>query len=125
MEAATAAPHQKAASTEVPQYLMALEKANQVRLARAELKDAIAKGAVQAAAVVRMPPREATRMSVAELLTSQRQWGSTRARRFLVPFRISENQMLGALTKRQRRIVAAELERRSASGARTAAAGVS
>lgn len=122
MEAATAAPHTTTASTEVPQHLRALERANKVRLARAELKRAIARGDMEAAEVIRGCPWEVSSMSVAELLTSQRRWGRTRARRFLMPLRISESKQLGALTDRQRRLVARELAKCSgrSSGAASA-----
>lgn len=103
------------ASTEVPQHLRALERANKVRLARAELKRAIARGDMEAAEVIRDCPSEVTSMSVAELLTSQRRWGRTRSRKFLMPLLIGENKQLGTLTDRQRSILAKELEQRSAS----------
>lgn len=106
------------ASTEVPQHLRALERANEVRLARAELKRAIARGDTEAAEVIRGCPWEVTSMSVAELLSSQRRWGRTRARKFLMPLRIGENKQLGALTDRQRRIVAGELAKRSPGASR-------
>ena len=53
MAAATAAPQSTIALTEAPQHLKALARANKVRLARAELKRAIARGDTDAADVVR------------------------------------------------------------------------
>jgi hypothetical protein len=94
--------------------MRALERANMVRLARAELKRAIAKGDVEAAEVVRDCPWETESMTIAELLTSQRRWGRTRARKFLVPLSLNENKQLGTLTQRQRRVLADELANRSA-----------
>ena len=114
MQTATAVSQRTIASTEVPQHLRALERANKVRLARAELKRAIARGDTDAAEVVRGCPLEVTSMSVSELLMSQRRWGRTRALKFLTPLRIGENKQLGALTDRQRRLVAGELAKRSA-----------
>jgi len=61
-------------------------------------------------------------MSIAELLTSQRRWGRTRARKFLMPLMISEAKQLGALTERQRHLVARELAKRPASGSSEASA---
>lgn len=95
--------------------MRALERANLVRLARAELKRAIARGDVKAADVVRECPWETESMTIAELLTSQRRWGRTRARKFLMPLALNENKPLGTLTSRQRRILASELARRSSS----------
>jgi len=85
-----------------------------VRLARAELKRAIARGDMDAAEVVRSCPWETESMTIAELLTSQRRWGRTRARKFLMPLALNENKQLGTLTERQRRMLAQELATRSA-----------
>jgi hypothetical protein len=115
VEAATTAPATTiAASVEAPQHMKALERANMVRLARAELKRAIARGDRDAAEVVRDCPWETESMTIAELLTSQRRWGRTRARKFLVPLSLNENKQLGTLTERQRRLLAGELANRSA-----------
>lgn len=120
MTAATAAQKTKVASPEVPQHLRALQRANKVRLARAEMKRAIARGERDVSDVICRCPWEATSMSVAELLTSQRRWGRTRARKFLIPLRIAENKELEALTERQRRLVMAELAKRSPNSANAA-----
>ncbi len=114
VEAASMAPATTIASVEAPQHMRALERANMVRLARAELKRAIARGDKDAAEVVRDCPWETESMTIAELLTSQRRWGRTRARKFLVPLSLNENKQLGTLTARQRRLLAAELANRSA-----------
>ena len=94
----------------VPQRLRALERANAVRLARAELKRRIAEGEASAADVILEPPNEALSWAVGELLMSQRRWGTTRCRKFLGRYQISETKSLGALTERQRRLLADELE---------------
>lgn len=115
MEAAsTAPPSTIATSAEAPQHMRALERANMVRLARAELKRAIARGDMDAAEVVRDCPWETESMTIAELLTSQRRWGRTRARKFLMPLSLNENKQLGTLTSRQRRLLATELASRGA-----------
>jgi len=106
---------------ETPQHMRALERANSVRLARAELKRAIARGDREAAEVVEESPWETESMTIAELLTSQRRWGQTRARKFLMPLSLNENKQLGTLTSRQRRLLAAELAARG--GGRAALAG--
>src|SRR5690242_735617 len=89
--------------------MRALERANMVRLARAELKRAIARGDVDAAEVVRDCPWETESMTLAELLTSQRRWGRTRARKFLQGLGLNENKRLGTLTARQRSLLASAL----------------
>ena len=99
---------------EPPQHMRALERANLVRLARAELKRAIARGDADPSEIVRDCPWETESMTLAELLTSQRRWGRTRARKFLMPLSLSENKQLGTLTERQRRLLSAELAARAA-----------
>jgi hypothetical protein len=96
-----------------PQRLRALERANQVRLARADLKRKIAEGAVPAASIILDAPWEASSWSVGELLMSQRRWGSTRCQKFLRSLEISENKQIGSLTERQRLVLANQLEARS------------
>src|ERR1700749_3054145 len=100
-------------SIEAPQHMRALERANTVRLARAELKRAIARGDRDAAEVVRDCPWETESMTIAELLTSQRRWGRTRARKFLMPLSLNENKQLGSLTSRQRSLLSTELASRT------------
>ena len=97
-----------------PQHMQALARANRVRLARAELKRSIARGDVDAADVVRECPWETESMTLAELLTSQRRWGRTRARKFLLGVALNENKRLGTLTPRQRALLAAALGEKGA-----------
>ena len=92
-----------------PQHMRALERANQVRLARAELKRRIADGKVDAADVILECPWEAESMAVADLLMSQRRWGHTRCRKFLAQIPMSEKKPVGSMTERQRRALAAML----------------
>ena len=120
MEAASTAPATTTASMGAPQHMQALERANLVRLARAELKRAIARGDRDPSQVVQECPWETESMTIAELLTSQRRWGRTRARKFLVPLSLSENKRLGTLTARQRRLLSTELAARSREASRSA-----
>jgi hypothetical protein len=92
-----------------PQYMRALERANQVRLARAELKRRVAIGEVDVAEVILDCPWEAESMAVADLLMSQRRWGQTRCRKFLSQIPMSESKRIGSMTERQRRTLAAML----------------
>lgn len=92
-----------------PQHMQALQRANQVRLARAELKRQIANGELSAADVVRAAPSEVETMVVAELLMSQRRWGHTRARRFLAGIPMAETKTIGSMTLRQRDTLATML----------------
>lgn len=103
-----------AASTAVParlpQHMRALAHANQIRLARAALKREINAGEATAADVVRTCPSEVESMTVSELLRSQRRWGRTRVRKFLIPLAVNENRELGRLTVRQRDELARRLD---------------
>jgi hypothetical protein len=98
--------------TRQPQRLRALERANEIRLARAELKRRIAGGAISAAEIILDPPCAAISWEISELLMSQRRWGSSRCRKFLVRNQISETKPVGALTDRQRRLLADQLSLR-------------
>lgn len=92
-----------------PQHMRALERANQVRLARAELKRRVAGGEIGVAEVILECPWEAESMAVADLLMSQRRWGQTRCRKFLAQLPMSEQKTVGSMTERQRRTLAAML----------------
>jgi hypothetical protein len=92
--------------------MQALARANRVRLARAELKRSIARGDLDAADVIKDCPWETESMTLAELLTSQRRWGRTRARKFLLGLALNENKRLGTLTSRQRMLLSTELATR-------------
>ena len=98
-----------AAITLEPQRMRALERANEVRLARAQLKRQIADGLTTAARVIQDLPPEAANWSVRELLMSQRRWGSIRSRKLLAELQIGELRPIGALTERQRGLLAKEL----------------
>jgi hypothetical protein len=97
-----------------PQHMQALARANRVRLARAELKRSIARGDLDVSSVVEDCPWETESMTLAELLTSQRRWGRTRARKFLLGVALNENKRLGTLTPRQRVLLSSALSRKGA-----------
>lgn len=94
-----------------PQHLRALERANQVRLARAALKRSIAKGEVSVADVIEESPWETETMTLAELLRSQPRWGRTRTRKLLASLSLSENKRVESLTDRQRALLVSRLPR--------------
>jgi hypothetical protein len=85
-----------------PQHLRALEQANRVRLARAELKRRVALEQTSVVEVIRTCPWQAESMSISDLLMSQRRWGRARCRRLLVTLGIPENKQIGTFTERQR-----------------------
>jgi hypothetical protein len=96
-----------------PQHLRALEYANRVRLARAELKRRVASQEVDPVEIILDCPPEAEGMSISDLLMSQRRWGRARCRRLLVSLGIPENKQLGTFTQRQRGALATLLASRT------------
>jgi hypothetical protein len=97
------------ATVPAPQHMRALQQANRVRLARAELKRQVTDGETSVADVVLESPWEAESMAIADLLMSQHRWGRTRCRRFLASIPMSETKTVGSMTERQRRALAARL----------------
>jgi hypothetical protein len=89
--------------------MRALERANEVRIARAELKRRVAFGKIDVAEVILYCPSEADSMTVGDLLVSQRRWGQTRCRKLLAQVPISETKTVGSMTDRQRHALAAML----------------
>lgn len=91
------------------QNMRALEQANKIRLARAEIKRRIAKGDVEVAEILLEPADEIAGMEISELLTSQKRWGTTRCTKFMDSVGLSESKTIRSLTERQRSAVAAVL----------------
>jgi len=104
--------------------MRALERANQVRLARAELKRRVAMNQVAVSEVIMDCPWEAESMAIGDLLMSQRRWGQTRCRKFLAQVPMSEKKTIASMTDRQRRTLAAMLAAPQRSRAFAAAGGV-
>ncbi|HWI22627.1 MAG TPA: hypothetical protein VNT22_08445 [Baekduia sp.] len=93
-----------------PQHMRALARANEVRLARAELKRRVNYGEISAASVILECPMEAESMPIGDLLGSQRRWGTTRCRKFLQSFHMLETKTVGSMTDRQRHELARSLD---------------
>jgi hypothetical protein len=85
------------------QNMLALERANEIRLARSEVKHKIAEGRMTVAEALGEECCQS--MTVGALLCCQHRWGRARMLRFLsrlmVP--IGEARRVDALTERQRR----------------------
>ena len=98
-----------------PQHEQALEKANRVKKARADVKRDLrtlptdeARGV--AAAVIEDPNELLVTMPVDSLLVAIRRWGREHAVRLLVRAMVSPvNRPIGALTERQRDVLTAAL----------------
>lgn len=96
-------------SPTLEQSNQALQRANEVRLARADLKHRIARGELFAASVILRPPAEARTWPIGQLVMCQRRWGETRMRNLLARLEIPERKAAGALTERQRHKLARAL----------------
>jgi hypothetical protein len=91
------------------QRQQALARANRIRQTRAKLKRRIADGEVSAADAILFHQRDVDGMRVADVLTSQPHWGDMRCRRVLTAMRLHERKTIGAMTDRQRLVLAARL----------------
>ena len=93
-----------------PQRIEALERANAVRFARADVKRRVTAGEVHVMHAV-LDPAVAT-MTIYDLLRSQRGWGHKKTAWLLSQSGLSESRPCGALTRRQRQLLRHELGRR-------------
>ena len=89
----------------------ALERANEVRSARAVLKTQIKRGLVLAVEVLRSPPEYTAKMKVVDLLLAMPKTGEVKATKVLDRCGISTSRTIGGLTERQRRELAGYIER--------------
>ena len=87
----------------VPQHLAALERANEIRFARAQVKRDVKAGSVPVAEALELECCET--MPLGELLRAQRSWGPGRVRRLLQRVPVSETKRVGTLTGRQRDMI--------------------
>jgi hypothetical protein len=92
-----------------PQFMRALEEANRIRLARADIKRGLAakpdhrSSLLAAAELLEQPPEVLHSMRIVDLLKACRRIGPLEARKLLVRVPVSEWRPVGALTDRQRR----------------------
>lgn len=97
----------------VPQHIVALSKANEIRIGRATLKRRIASGEVSLASLLDSRgeiSKEAVNMTILELLCAQHQWGRCRALKLLAPLAIREQRRVGTLVGRERDALVSALE---------------
>lgn len=93
--------------------LAALERANEIRVARARLKRAIGAGGIDAIATLRQPPDFAAGMRVRDLLQAIPTVGEVKAKRLMNRAAVAYSKTLGGLTGRQRGALVALLEART------------
>jgi hypothetical protein len=94
------------------QHMVALERANRIRLARAAVKRKVYAGDIDLADLIR-PDAEISEClrsaPIGTFLTYQRRWGGERARKLLASIGIGWGRRLDALTDRERRVLTARL----------------
>ena len=84
------------------QRLRALEQANEVRTARAELKKELASGKIELAQILAQPPACARTARVRDLLLVLPKIGSVKAGQILARCGIAHSKTLAGLSERQR-----------------------
>ena len=82
--------------------MIALERANEVRSARAKLKQQLRQGKVRIDEVLATPPEQVATAKVLDLLLAVPKFGPVRAGRVLSTARVSQSKTVGGLTDRQR-----------------------
>ena len=93
----------------VTQRSEALARANEVRLARVNLRQQIRAGQLSPLDVLNNIPLECLNMTVYSLLSAQWRWGDRKTRGVLGRCLMSQTRTLGQLTDRQRSLLRAEL----------------
>lgn len=85
----------------------ALERANDIRLRRAQIKRDVTAGRAQVPDLLLDPPECILTMPLFDLLLCVRRWGRTKVTRTLAVHKISPVKTIGGLTFRQRREIVA------------------
>jgi hypothetical protein len=94
------------------QRLLALDRANHIRVARSALKRQLRAGEITPAEAILRGSKDTDTMTVAELLRSQHGWGPKRCSEVLHSVLLSDTKTLGSLTERQRVTLAGVLSGR-------------
>lgn len=94
------------------QRLIALDKANQVRVKRAKFKREVKAGHIIVYAYLIKPPMWIETMKLIDLLTSIPQYGRVKANTVLVKTRLSPSKTIGGMSPRQRYELVAFLRNR-------------
>jgi len=89
----------------------ALQRANEIRSARAQLKRELKAGRVHIHGVLLDPPEYLQNAKVSELLLSVPKYGRVKVNRLLTQCRISPSKTLGGLSERQRHELVGNLRR--------------
>ena len=94
--------HAQAPARSLDQRMEALQRANDVRVQRAQLKRDLKAGDAQIEAILLKPPEFVSTAKVFDMLMAVPKFGRVKAGRFLNTCRISQSKTVGGLSERQR-----------------------
>ena len=94
--------HAQAPARSLDQRMEALQRANDVRVRRAQLKRDLKAGAVQIESILLDPPEFVSTAKVFDMLMAVPKFGRVKAARLLNQCRISQSKTVGGLSERQR-----------------------
>ena len=94
------------------QRMDALERANQIRIKRAQLKRDLKSGRLSIHSLLLNPPEYVETAKVFDLLLAVPKYGRVKVNKILTQCRISPSKTIGGLSERQRRELVAFMRRR-------------
>ena len=98
----TSKTHAQAPARSLDQRMEALQRANDIRVRRAQLKRDLKDGRVQIESILLDPPEYVSTAKVFDILMAVPKFGRVKAARFLNQCRISQSKTVGGLSDRQR-----------------------
>ena len=98
----TSKTHAQAPARSLDQRMEALQRANDIRVRRAQLKKDLKVGRVVIDEILRDPPEYVSTAKVFDMLMAVPKFGRVKAARFLNQARISQSKTVGGLSDRQR-----------------------
>ena len=94
--------HAQAPARSLDQRMEALQRANDIRVRRAQLKRDLKDGRVQIESILLDPPEYVSTAKVFDMLMAVPKFGRVKAARFLNQCRIRQSKTVGGLSDRQR-----------------------
>lgn len=94
------------------QRMSALERANEIRTARKDLKHDLKVGRVEVTGLLLDPPEWLMTMKLFDLMIAVPKYGRTKVNRILTQCRISPSKTIGGLSERQRGELVSYMRRR-------------
>jgi S13-like H2TH domain len=98
----TSKPPAQAPARSLDQRMEALQRANDIRVRRAQLKKDLKEGRVHIETILLQPPDYVSTAKVFDMLMAVPKFGRVKAARLLNQCRISQSKTVGGLSERQR-----------------------